>query len=39
MEIMMRRRGHDELLEVMDTNVMEDYWREYRKIEVELIIV
>jgi len=36
MEIMMKRRGHDELIEVMDTNVMEDYWREYRKIEVEL---
>jgi hypothetical protein len=36
MEIMMKRRGHDELSEVMDTNVMEDYWREYRKIEVEL---
>jgi len=36
MEIMMERRGHDELMEVMDTSVMEDYWREYRKIEVEL---
>jgi adenosine/AMP kinase len=36
MEIMLRRRGHDELTEIMDTNVMEDYWREYRKIEVEL---
>jgi hypothetical protein len=36
MEIMMKRRGHDELSEVMDTGVMEDYWREYRKIEVEL---
>jgi hypothetical protein len=36
MEIMLRRRGHEELAEVMDTNVMEDYWREYRKIEVEL---
>jgi hypothetical protein len=36
MEIMMKRRGHDELGEVMDTSVMEDYWREYRKIEVEL---
>jgi hypothetical protein len=36
MEIMMERRGHDELIEVMDTSVMEDYWREYRKIEVEL---
>jgi hypothetical protein len=36
MEIMMKRRGHDELGEVMDTGVMEDYWREYRKIEVEL---
>jgi hypothetical protein len=32
MEIMLRRRGHDELKEVMDTGVMEDYWREYRKI-------
>lgn len=36
MEIMVERRGHDEIAEVMDTNVMEDYWREYRKIEVEL---
>jgi hypothetical protein len=36
MEIMMERRGHDELMEVMDTSVMDDYWREYRKIEVEL---
>jgi len=36
MEIMIKRGGHDELAEVMDTNAMEDYWREYRKIEVEL---
>jgi hypothetical protein len=36
MEIMMKRRGHDELGEVMDTDIMEDYWREYRKIEVKL---
>ena len=36
MEIMLKRRGHDELIEVMDTDAMEDYWREYRKIEVEL---
>jgi hypothetical protein len=36
MEIMLRRRGHEELAEIMDTNSMEDYWREYRKIEVEL---
>ena len=36
MEIMIERRGHDELAEVVDTNVMEDYWREYRKFEVEL---
>jgi hypothetical protein len=36
MEIMMNRRGHEERIEVVDTNVMEDYWREYRKIEVEL---
>jgi len=36
MEIMLRRRRHVELAEVMDTSVMEDYWREYRKIEVEL---
>jgi hypothetical protein len=36
MEIMMKRRGHDELAEVVDTNTMEDYWREYRKAEVEL---
>jgi hypothetical protein len=36
MEIMLRRRGHEELAEVMDTSVMEDYWREYRKIEAEL---
>jgi hypothetical protein len=36
MEIMMKRRGHDELVEAMDTGAMEDYWREYRKIEAEL---
>jgi hypothetical protein len=36
MEIMMKRRGHDEMIEVVDTDVMEDYWREYRKIEVDL---
>ena len=36
MEIMMKRRGHDELIEVVDTGAMEDYWREYRKIEVKL---
>jgi hypothetical protein len=36
MEIMLKRRGHDELREVVDTGVMEDYWREYRKIEVDL---
>ena len=36
MEIMFKRRGHDELIEVMDTGVMEDYWREYRKIETNL---
>jgi hypothetical protein len=36
MEIIMKRRGHDELIEVIDTPVMEDYWREYRKIEVML---
>jgi hypothetical protein len=36
MEIMMKRRGHDELVEVMDTDAMEDYWRQYRKIEAEL---
>jgi len=36
MEIMMKRRGHDELIEVVDTDAMEDYWREYRKMEVKL---
>jgi hypothetical protein len=36
MEIMMKRRGHDELIEVVSNSVMEDYWCEYRKIEVEL---
>jgi len=36
MEIMIKRRGHDELVEAVDTGAMEDYWREYRKIEVEL---
>jgi hypothetical protein len=36
MEIMMKRRGHAELEEVVDTGAMEDYWREYRKIEVKL---
>ena len=35
-EIMKRRRGHDELLEIVDSNTMEDYWREYRKIEINL---
>ena len=36
MEIMLKRRGHEELAEVVDTGVMEDYWREYRKIEANL---
>ena len=36
MEIMLKRGGHNELAEVVDTGAMEDYWREYRKIEVEL---
>ena len=36
MDIMIKRRGHDELSEVVDTGDMEDYWREFRKIEVEL---
>ena len=36
MEIMIKRKGHDELSEVVDTSDMEGYWREYRKIEVEL---
>ncbi|MDR2394102.1 MAG: hypothetical protein LBD93_08115 [Treponema sp.] len=36
MEIMLRRGGHDALMEVVDTNVMENYWREYRKMEVTL---
>jgi hypothetical protein len=36
MEIMLKRRGHEELVEVVDTTAMEDYWREYRKMEVEL---
>ena len=36
MEIMLKRRGHDELIELMDTAAMEDYWREFRKMEVEL---
>ena len=36
MEIMLKRRGHAELAEVVDTSAMEDYWREYRKIEVDL---
>jgi hypothetical protein len=34
LEIMLKRRGHDELLEVVGTSVMEDYWQEYRRIEV-----
>ena len=36
MEIMLERKGHNELSEIVDTNVMEDYWRQYRKIEVDL---
>ena len=36
MEIMLKRRGHDELKELMDSTAMEDYWREFRKIEVDL---
>ena len=36
MEIMLKRKGHEELMEVVDTGAMEDFWREYRKIEVEL---
>jgi hypothetical protein len=36
MEIMINRRGHDELKELVDSAAMEDYWREFRKMEVEL---
>jgi hypothetical protein len=36
MEIMLKRKGHDEISEVVDTGAMEDYWQVYRKIEVEL---
>ena len=36
MEIMINRRGHDELKELVDSAAMEDYWREYRKMEVDL---
>jgi hypothetical protein len=36
MTIMLARNGHDELKEAVDSPAMEDYWREYRKIEIEL---
>jgi len=36
MEIMLERRGHDELVEIMGAGLMEDYWREYRIIETNL---
>lgn len=35
-EVMIKGRGHDELIEMVDSNAMENYWREYRKAEVEL---
>ena len=35
-EVMIKGRGHDELLEMVDSDAMESYWREYRKAEVEL---
>jgi len=35
-EVMIKGRGHDELLEMVDSDAMENYWREYRKAEVEL---
>lgn len=35
-EVMIKGRGHDELIEMVDSNAMESYWREYRKAEVEL---
>ena len=36
MDILVNRNGHNELKELVDSTVMEDYWREYRKMEVEL---
>jgi len=35
-EVMIEGRGHDELIEIVDSGAMESYWREYRKAEVEL---
>jgi len=35
-EVMIKGRGHDELIEMVDSDAMESYWREYRKVEVEL---
>jgi len=35
-EVMIKGRGHDELIEMVDSDAMESYWREYRKAEVEL---
>jgi hypothetical protein len=35
-EVMTKGRGHDELIEMVDSDTMEGYWREYRKAEVEL---
>ena len=35
-EVMTKGRGHDELIEAVDSDAMESYWREYRKAEFEL---
>jgi len=35
-EVMIKGRGHDELIELVDSDAMESYWREYRKAEVKL---
>ena len=35
-EVMIKGRGHDELKEIVDSDAMESYWREYRMAEVEL---
>ena len=35
-EVMIKGRGHDELVEIVDSDAMESYLREYRKAEVEL---
>ncbi|MFP3041986.1 hypothetical protein LQZ19_09215 [Treponema primitia] len=36
MDIIINRKGHDDLIEVVKESHMEDYWAEYRAIEIKL---